>query len=104
MDSCADAAPPNTVSAAVAATISLRILLSPLLVFLDLQRSKPSLSLNCRAFATFALNTASSFRARYYNVIGYKCFEMPRDPAQISYTHLRAHETPEHLVCRLLLE
>src|SRR5678815_4964796 len=22
---------------------------------------------------------------------------------QISYTHLRAHETPEHLVCRLLL-
>src|SRR5678815_4274657 len=23
---------------------------------------------------------------------------------QISYTHLRAHETPEHLVCRLLLE
>ena len=21
-----------------------------------------------------------------------------------SYTHLRAHETPEHLVCRLLLE
>src|SRR5678816_4882834 len=33
------------------------------------------------------------------------------DPAQttktmapVSYTHLRAHETPEHLVCRLLLE
>ena len=28
------------------------------------------------------------------------------DSAQIpvSYTHLRAHETPEHLVCRLLLE
>src|SRR5678816_344101 len=23
-----------------------------------------------------------------------------RDPA-VSYTHLRAHETPEHLVCRL---
>src|SRR5674536_168757 len=22
----------------------------------------------------------------------------------MSYTHLRAHETPEHLVCRLLLE
>ena len=22
----------------------------------------------------------------------------------VSYTHLRAHETPEHLVCRLLLE
>ena len=26
----------------------------------------------------------------------------PRRP--VSYTHLRAHETPEHLVCRLLLE
>src|SRR5674536_394270 len=26
----------------------------------------------------------------------------PRGP--VSYTHLRAHETPEHLVCRLLLE
>eukprot|EP00658_Telonema_sp_P-2_P073852 TRINITY_DN62992_c0_g1_i1.p1 TRINITY_DN62992_c0_g1~~TRINITY_DN62992_c0_g1_i1.p1 ORF type:complete len:109 (+),score=19.24 TRINITY_DN62992_c0_g1_i1:167-493(+) len=25
-------------------------------------------------------------------------------PARVSYTHLRAHETPEHLVCRLLLE
>eukprot|EP00658_Telonema_sp_P-2_P012897 TRINITY_DN14909_c0_g1_i1.p1 TRINITY_DN14909_c0_g1~~TRINITY_DN14909_c0_g1_i1.p1 ORF type:complete len:184 (-),score=39.38 TRINITY_DN14909_c0_g1_i1:79-630(-) len=28
-----------------------------------------------------------------------------RDPLDaVSYTHLRAHETPEHLVCRLLLE
>ena len=26
------------------------------------------------------------------------------DLAAVSYTHLRAHETPEHLVCRLLLE
>eukprot|EP00658_Telonema_sp_P-2_P044461 TRINITY_DN32360_c0_g1_i1.p1 TRINITY_DN32360_c0_g1~~TRINITY_DN32360_c0_g1_i1.p1 ORF type:complete len:177 (+),score=39.06 TRINITY_DN32360_c0_g1_i1:3-533(+) len=26
------------------------------------------------------------------------------DIATVSYTHLRAHETPEHLVCRLLLE
>src|SRR5665254_26285 len=27
------------------------------------------------------------------------------EPLQpVSYTHLRAHETPEHLVCRLLLE
>src|SRR5678815_2728213 len=23
------------------------------------------------------------------------------DPSPVSYTHLRAHETPEHLVCRL---
>src|SRR5678816_311326 len=26
------------------------------------------------------------------------------DSMTVSYTHLRAHETPEHLVCRLLLE
>ena len=26
------------------------------------------------------------------------------NPETVSYTHLRAHETPEHLVCRLLLE
>src|SRR5678816_4644529 len=26
------------------------------------------------------------------------------EPQAVSYTHLRAHETPEHLVCRLLLE
>src|SRR5678815_4303903 len=26
------------------------------------------------------------------------------DLEPVSYTHLRAHETPEHLVCRLLLE
>ena len=28
--------------------------------------------------------------------------ELIRTP--VSYTHLRAHETPDHLVCRLLLE
>eukprot|EP00658_Telonema_sp_P-2_P043604 TRINITY_DN31529_c0_g1_i1.p1 TRINITY_DN31529_c0_g1~~TRINITY_DN31529_c0_g1_i1.p1 ORF type:complete len:153 (+),score=17.70 TRINITY_DN31529_c0_g1_i1:155-613(+) len=27
-----------------------------------------------------------------------------QDIKAVSYTHLRAHETPEHLVCRLLLE
>eukprot|EP00658_Telonema_sp_P-2_P064171 TRINITY_DN53068_c0_g1_i1.p1 TRINITY_DN53068_c0_g1~~TRINITY_DN53068_c0_g1_i1.p1 ORF type:complete len:100 (-),score=36.43 TRINITY_DN53068_c0_g1_i1:29-328(-) len=27
-----------------------------------------------------------------------------RGAGAVSYTHLRAHETPEHLVCRLLLE
>src|SRR5665254_22197 len=34
--------------------------------------------------------------------------QTPRENVQrglpVSYTHLRAHETPEHLVCRLLLE
>src|SRR5678816_1198837 len=28
-------------------------------------------------------------------LLGHEC------PATVSYTHLRAHETPEHLVCRL---
>ena len=30
--------------------------------------------------------------------------ELVRGVTPVSYTHLRAHETPEHLVCRLLLE
>eukprot|EP00658_Telonema_sp_P-2_P041854 TRINITY_DN29983_c0_g1_i1.p1 TRINITY_DN29983_c0_g1~~TRINITY_DN29983_c0_g1_i1.p1 ORF type:complete len:224 (-),score=56.59 TRINITY_DN29983_c0_g1_i1:24-695(-) len=29
---------------------------------------------------------------------------LPSTTTTVSYTHLRAHETPEHLVCRLLLE
>ena len=29
---------------------------------------------------------------------------IPRPPAAVSYTHLRAHETRHDLVCRLLLE
>src|SRR5678815_4424020 len=29
---------------------------------------------------------------------------LPVNDTSVSYTHLRAHETPEHLVCRLLLE
>src|SRR5678815_810510 len=29
---------------------------------------------------------------------------LQRYEGPVSYTHLRAHETPEHLVCRLLLE
>ena len=32
------------------------------------------------------------------------CNVYTRLPTAVSYTHLRAHETPEHLVCRLLLE
>src|SRR5678815_2764368 len=33
-----------------------------------------------------------------------KCKGVLHEDRQPSYTHLRAHETPEHLVCRLLLE
>src|SRR5674536_133630 len=32
--------------------------------------------------------------------LSYLCLSCP---CPVSYTHLRAHETPEHLVCRLLL-
>eukprot|EP00658_Telonema_sp_P-2_P041559 TRINITY_DN29745_c0_g1_i2.p1 TRINITY_DN29745_c0_g1~~TRINITY_DN29745_c0_g1_i2.p1 ORF type:complete len:207 (-),score=37.20 TRINITY_DN29745_c0_g1_i2:20-640(-) len=34
----------------------------------------------------------------------YKKKGFPPPLVPVSYTHLRAHETPEHLVCRLLLE
>ena len=34
----------------------------------------------------------------------YKLVTGERRYRAVSYTHLRAHETPEHLVCRLLLE
>src|SRR5678816_4114129 len=36
-------------------------------------------------------------------VLGVKRIDKMRNEP-VSYTHLRAHETPEHLVCRLLLE
>src|SRR5678815_5876987 len=36
--------------------------------------------------------------------IDYGTLEFPIEHRAVSYTHLRAHETPEHLVCRLLLE
>eukprot|EP00658_Telonema_sp_P-2_P062363 TRINITY_DN51024_c0_g1_i1.p1 TRINITY_DN51024_c0_g1~~TRINITY_DN51024_c0_g1_i1.p1 ORF type:complete len:135 (+),score=34.41 TRINITY_DN51024_c0_g1_i1:105-509(+) len=35
---------------------------------------------------------------------GPKALEQLMQIVAVSYTHLRAHETPEHLVCRLLLE
>src|SRR5678815_4929102 len=35
------------------------------------------------------------FNALFGTTITYKAFYNP-----VSYTHLRAHETPEHLVCR----
>src|SRR5678815_5234681 len=43
------------------------------------------------AAVTFTRKAASELRGRFHL-------------APVSYTHLRAHETPEHLVCRLLLE
>ena len=37
-------------------------------------------------------------------LMGYTTVSLRSASASVSYTHLRAHETPEHLVCRLLLE
>ena len=38
------------------------------------------------------------------NKLGVKSAKELDGATTVSYTHLRAHETPEHLVCRLLLE
>src|SRR5678816_3483098 len=44
------------------------------------------------------------FRAFANEVAQIVARDQPADVPALSYTHLRAHETPEHLVCRLLLE
>ena len=41
---------------------------------------------------------------RLDRVIVTACSPLMHEQTPVSYTHLRAHETPEHLVCRLLLE
>src|SRR5678815_1720240 len=64
-----------------------------------LLKSSPSLEVVVfTAFATFE----SAVEAMRRGAADY--VPKPFTPDQISYTHLRAHETPEHLVCRLLLE
>src|SRR5678815_5822337 len=52
------------------------------------------------------LRAAQSILAQLYvKTNGLVEFGSPADRLlTVSYTHLRAHETPEHLVCRLLLE
>ena len=45
-----------------------------------------------------------SQNARFKTTIGVYSMRARPEPTAVSYTHLRAHETPEHLVCRLLLE
>eukprot|EP00658_Telonema_sp_P-2_P002109 TRINITY_DN10799_c0_g1_i1.p1 TRINITY_DN10799_c0_g1~~TRINITY_DN10799_c0_g1_i1.p1 ORF type:complete len:183 (-),score=45.24 TRINITY_DN10799_c0_g1_i1:72-620(-) len=43
--------------------------------------------------------------AAVLGLIGEPCWALTMKLSHaVSYTHLRAHETPEHLVCRLLLE
>src|SRR5678815_3947187 len=44
-------------------------------------------------------------RYRLFSALNTAASAADATPTQtVSYTHLRAHETPEHLVCRLLLE
>src|SRR5665254_10538 len=43
-------------------------------------------------------------RLSYYNNSSSSRIIQIHSILPVSYTHLRAHETPEHLVCRLLLE
>src|SRR5678816_4610870 len=45
------------------------------------------------------IRASSNGKDNACNVVGER-----RSKKSVSYTHLRAHETPEHLVCRLLLE
>eukprot|EP00658_Telonema_sp_P-2_P014123 TRINITY_DN15351_c0_g1_i6.p1 TRINITY_DN15351_c0_g1~~TRINITY_DN15351_c0_g1_i6.p1 ORF type:complete len:173 (-),score=44.48 TRINITY_DN15351_c0_g1_i6:44-562(-) len=49
------------------------------------------------------------FKTQLFDAVLDRFIEFATDPfanyvVPVSYTHLRAHETPEHLVCRLLLE
>src|SRR5674536_23775 len=41
---------------------------------------------------------------RRVNALEFRVIPDLKEAEAVSYTHLRAHETPEHLVCRLLLE
>src|SRR5665254_21467 len=59
-----------------------------------------------RSMTVWSLNTLPQWRQMYFLTFSPRLTEVPfptilPSPA-VSYTHLRAHETPEHLVCRLL--
>src|SRR5678816_3272894 len=50
------------------------------------------------AFVTHEMDVRGVWKEHFENLHNINSNEA------VSYTHLRAHETPEHLVCRLLLE
>src|SRR5678815_5998384 len=50
------------------------------------------------------LETLLDYATKAYIIDLQREFRDANRPDTVSYTHLRAHETPEHLVCRLLLE
>src|SRR5678815_4922325 len=43
-----------------------------------------------------------ALRRKIRGALAYPVFLLFASGCMVSYTHLRAHETPEHLVCRLL--
>src|SRR5678816_1917858 len=51
---------------------------------------------------TFAISGVS--RTLSHQLVRHRAGVAFDQQSPVSYTHLRAHETPEHLVCRLLLE
>src|SRR5678815_1864509 len=69
-----------------------------LLLLSETQMAKNSSS---NSFNETNYNLFNNFRLKG-GVCAYVNINTPITP--VSYTHLRAHETPEHLVCRLLLE
>src|SRR5678815_3197002 len=46
-------------------------------------------------------NALYHYRKRIHGVNQYILIYCVKGSGSVSYTHLRAHETPEHLVCRL---
>src|SRR5665647_3767487 len=50
----------------------------------------------------YFLRLISQYQRTYKPANGYNRYK--KDKLEVSYTHLRAHETDSYLVCRLLLE
>src|SRR5674536_380084 len=55
-------------------------------------------------FSAYVMSLAVVFAFRLLVLMATTMKGAVRNIGPVSYTHLRAHETPEHLVCRLLLE
>src|SRR5678816_3623528 len=80
--------------------------LQPDLVFLDIQMpGKTGFDMLAeleRAPHVIFTTAYDEYALKAFEVNALDYLLKPIEP--VSYTHLRAHETPEHLVCRLLLE
>src|SRR5678816_290950 len=69
----------------------------PVHVFRPYYAFRPNVSIGFGLWAGYPFAYPYAFYNPYYYSYG------PYYSNTVSYTHLRAHETPEHLVCRLLL-